>query len=126
MNFSEKLKSLRKEKDLTQTELGKIFNLSKQTISSYENGGSSPDKEMLQEIADFFGVSVDYLLGRTDSKAIGQHGKLKELDENSEVDDILEILHKRPEMKMLFSVTKNATKEDIEKAARIIEALKDK
>ena len=43
--------------------------------------------------------------------------------ENS-IEDILEILHKRPEMKALFSVTKNASKEDVEKAVKIIEALK--
>jgi CHASE3 domain sensor protein len=41
-----------------------------------------------------------------------------------EITEILEQLHKRPEMKMLFSVSKNATKEDIEKAVKIIEALK--
>lgn len=42
-----------------------------------------------------------------------------------ELQELLETLHKRPEMKTLFSVTKNATKEDIEKAVKIIEALKD-
>lgn len=44
---------------------------------------------------------------------------------DSEVTDLLDTLHKRPELKMLFSTSKNATKEDIEKAIRIIDALKD-
>jgi len=44
---------------------------------------------------------------------------------NSDVGEILEAFHKRPEMKALFSITKNATKADIEKAMKIIEALKD-
>lgn len=44
---------------------------------------------------------------------------------STEVEDLLETLHKRPEMRTLFSVTKNATKEDIEKAVKIIEALKE-
>ena len=113
----------RKEKGLTQAELGKYFNLSKQTISSYENGGSSPDKDTLQRLADFFSVSVDYLLGRTDSREAPQYDKIK--TSADEVTELLETLHKRPEMKMLFSITKNATKEDIEKAVKIIEALKD-
>lgn len=66
MNFSERLRKERKLKGLSQSELGEIFNLSKQTISSYENGGSFPGQEVLKELADFFDVSVDYLLGRTD------------------------------------------------------------
>lgn len=123
MDFAERLKMLRKEKGLTQAELGKYFNLSKQTISSYENGGSSPDKDTLQRLADFFSVSVDYLLGRTDSREAPQYDKIK--TSADEVTELLETLHKRPEMKMLFSITKNATKEDIEKAVKIIEALKD-
>ena len=64
MGFPEKLRKLREEKGLTQTELGKIFSLSKQAISSYENGSSSPSKETLQRMADFFDVTVDYILDR--------------------------------------------------------------
>ena len=71
MTFSVRLRQLREEKNLTQTELGKIFNLSKQTISSYENGGSTPGQETLKRLADFFGVSTDYLLG---------HSSIREFD----------------------------------------------
>lgn len=64
--FAERLRELRLKKDVTQVELGRLLNLSKQTISSYENRGSTPDPETLQRLADYFDVSVDYLLGRTD------------------------------------------------------------
>jgi transcriptional regulator with XRE-family HTH domain len=64
--FPARLRRLREEQGLTQSELGRRFGLSKQAISTYETGGSSPDKETLSRMADFFNVSVDYLLGRTD------------------------------------------------------------
>lgn len=70
MTFGERLKLLRLEKDLTQIELGKQFNLGKTAISLYENNERFPDKETLDKMADFFGCSVDYLLGRTDLKSI--------------------------------------------------------
>lgn len=66
MDFAKRLRELREKKGMSQAELGKIFNLSKQTISSYENGGSTPNHAILKSMADFFGVSLDYLLGRTD------------------------------------------------------------
>lgn len=65
MDFPARFRELRIKKGLSQTELGKLFNLSKQTISSYENGRSSPDPDQLDQFATFFDVSVDYLLGRT-------------------------------------------------------------
>lgn len=65
MSFGKILKTLRNEKGLNQTELGKVINVGKTTISGYENDSSFPDKETLRTIADFFDVSIDYLLGRT-------------------------------------------------------------
>lgn len=68
--FSKILKYLRLEKGLTQTELGKVLNLSQRAISHYESGQRFPDEELLNLIADYFNVSVDYLLGRTKIKNI--------------------------------------------------------
>lgn len=59
-----KIRELRKEKGLTMKALGAIFSLSESTISLYENGKHYPDIETMQKFADFFGVTVDYLLGR--------------------------------------------------------------
>ena len=56
---------LRKEKGLGQKELAKLWNLSIATISNYENDVHAPDLNMLCKIADFYGVTTDYLLGRT-------------------------------------------------------------
>ncbi len=61
--FSETLKSLRKEKNLTQEQLGDVLGVSAQAISRWENGASLPDITMLPAIAAYFEVSADTLLG---------------------------------------------------------------
>jgi len=63
--FGERLKELRKKKHLTQEQLSKAFYLNKSSISRYENGTQTPENELLQSIADYFDVSLDYLMGRT-------------------------------------------------------------
>ncbi|QUH20415.1 helix-turn-helix domain-containing protein [Alkaliphilus sp. B6464] len=65
MNFSERLRSLRKDLNLTQEELAQKLNKTRSTIAGYETERKQPDYETLKFIADFFDVSIDYLLGRT-------------------------------------------------------------
>lgn len=66
--FGKRLKELRSEKNLTQEGLAKIFDLSDRTIGMYEQERREPDIETLNRLAGFFNVTVDYLLGRTDSR----------------------------------------------------------
>jgi transcriptional regulator with XRE-family HTH domain len=66
MEFSQRLRQLREEKGMERQDLANYLNMSYSTIAKYESGVRFPDKETLQKIADFFNVSVDYLLGRTD------------------------------------------------------------
>jgi transcriptional regulator with XRE-family HTH domain len=66
MGFSTRLKEIRREKKLTQEQLGQKVNVTKVSISGYESGNRTPDMETLQKIADVLKVSVDWLLGRTD------------------------------------------------------------
>lgn len=61
-----RLVELRKEKGLTQEELAKALNISRSALSLYEIGKRDPDTETLKKIAEYFNVSIDYLLGRTD------------------------------------------------------------
>lgn len=63
-----KINELRKAKGITLKELGEILNLGESTMSMYENNKRSPDYDTLNAIADYFKVSVDYLLGRSDIK----------------------------------------------------------
>ena len=64
--FGERLRMLRKEKGMTGQELGKVFNVTKTAVSNWENGNRFPDENILKKISDYFNVSIDYLLGRTD------------------------------------------------------------
>ncbi len=65
-----RIKYLREKKDMTQLELAKILNISNTTLSQYESGQRTPSDEIKITIADFFGVSIDYLLGRKDSNYV--------------------------------------------------------
>lgn len=66
MEFGERLYRLRIEQGVYQKQLAAYLHVSVGTISNYENGVHSPDLKALCKIADFFHVSVDYLLGRTE------------------------------------------------------------
>ena len=65
MKYNEIIRGLREDKDLTQSELGKIFNENQITISQYERGTRELSIEMLVLYAKFFNVSADYIIGLT-------------------------------------------------------------
>lgn len=60
--FADRLKQLRIKKGLTQVEFAKKFNISSGTIAMWETGKRTPDVETLKKIANFFDVTLDYLL----------------------------------------------------------------
>lgn len=61
-----RLKELRKSRNITQLKLALDLNMNQNTISRYENGEREAGYSELIMLADYFGVSIDYLLGRTD------------------------------------------------------------
>lgn len=65
--FKERLKDLRLERNISQQELGRIVNMSKMAISHWESGHSEPSIAQLIVLSNFFEVSVDYLIGKTDN-----------------------------------------------------------
>jgi len=65
-----RLKELRKEKGISQLKLAMELNTNQNTISRYETGDREPGINELISLADYFNVSVDYLLGRTDNPDI--------------------------------------------------------
>ena len=68
--FSTRLRNLRREKNLSQTGLGKIINLHYTNIGRYEKGISRPSADILKRLADAFGVTTDFLMeGTPDSAA---------------------------------------------------------
>ncbi len=63
-----RLKKLRKKKNISQLKLATDLNMNQNTISRYENLEREADYETLVKFADYFDVSLDYLLGRTEDK----------------------------------------------------------
>ncbi len=111
--FQDVLKRLRLQNGMSQEELGLKIGVGKSAISMYESGAREPSLEILEAIADTFNVDMNTL---TDSK--------KSAEISDELQEYLEELKNREEMRMLFSLAKGATKEDVEQAVKIIEALK--
>ena len=62
------IRSLRKEKHISQTLLSTELEVSQETISAYENGKHYPSAKSLIKLRDLFGVSIDYILGLTDQR----------------------------------------------------------
>ncbi len=67
MKTAERIRSLREDKDLTQTFIANLLNTSQTVYSRYERNERSLPIEMLYELCDFYNVSADYILGRTDN-----------------------------------------------------------
>ena len=84
-----RLKEIRKEKQLSQKEIAKEMSISEKTLSRWENGESQIKPEKAQQLAKYFGVSVGYLLGYEEAKTL--ENILKDAEEYLEMteDDLL-------------------------------------
>ena len=78
--FGEQLKQLRKEKKVSQKALADALFISQQAIAKWESDKSSPNPETVRKLADYFGVSTDYLLGRTDTPKKNATPKVSDAD----------------------------------------------
>lgn len=91
MTTGEKIRQLRKDNKITQTELGKILNVEKSTISMYENNNTQPPSQTLALIAKYFNVTTDYLLGNeTPAKFKPQLTDKDKKDIAKQVEDMLD------------------------------------
>ncbi|MBR2916621.1 MAG: helix-turn-helix transcriptional regulator [Clostridia bacterium] len=111
------LKELRLERGLTQEEVGKIIGVQKAAIQKYEKGDiENMKRSSLIKLSEFYGVPVAYLMGHKDIEG-------KSSVEDKQLSEYLELLKSRPELKMLFNLTKDATREEVIKAVKIIETI---
>lgn len=101
MNFGARLRALRMEKNLTQEDLGKILKVGKASISGYENETRQPDNESLVTLANYFGVTVDYLLGNKSTPKWADKNDIIELHDflNSNAGMAFEGVNLSPEQK---------------------------
>lgn len=67
-----RIRNLREDKDMTQSQMGKILSCSQRVYSNYERGDIDIPTATLSKIADFHKVSVDYLLGRTNNPLLNK------------------------------------------------------
>lgn len=67
-----RIRNLREDMDMMQTDMAKNLFISQRTYSYYESGGHDIPTEVLVRLADFYDVSVDYLLNRTDKREINR------------------------------------------------------
>ncbi|NLA77453.1 MAG: helix-turn-helix transcriptional regulator [Clostridiales bacterium] len=65
-----RIRDLREDHDLTQTAIAKILKMSQTGYSKYETGENDIPTQILIKLADYYGVSVDYILNRTDKKEL--------------------------------------------------------
>lgn len=83
--LAERLKQIRIEKGKVQSEISEMLGINKSTYSQYENGKRTPKPETLQKIADFYSVTVDYLLGSDMDKIDLIIQKVKELTDSNKL-----------------------------------------
>ena len=126
MNFSERLKALRKEFNLTQEALAEKLNITKANVSKYETERVEPNIESLKFLAEFFDVSTDYLLGRTDERKSSAPAKpeLSKKDKQ-DIDEYLKDLENSVEGLMfdgqpISDEDKHLLLEQIERTAELI------
>lgn len=114
----ERILELCKDKGIKPGRLCNDLGLSRGLMTDLKMGRKKGlSAETADKIASYFGVSVGYLLG-TEQK------EKPLINDDEELTEYLEMLRSRPECRMLFSLTKDATKADVEKAVAIIEALR--
>lgn len=103
--FGDRIKKLREENNISQLELSEVLGISQQALSKWENGKTQPDNDSLIKLANFFRVSIDYLLGISESKKV-----------DKPYDNELE--------KVLFSKAKDLTDEEKKAVIGVINAIK--
>lgn len=95
--IGEILRVLRDEKGLTLKQMGEILGVSHMTYQRYEKNDTDVSTDMLVKLADFYGVSADYLLGRTDIKAMAGTSPAEQLDVTAAEQEIIRRYTEFPE-----------------------------
>lgn len=125
MDFSSRLKKLRKESGYTQQELAKKVGVKRATIAGYETKGKEPNYTTLKELAAIFDCSTDYLLGRVAKK--NPQAKLRqliptktlELLDEEDIQFLIE-LSQDEQRQVLLRESRNLTNQDLVKIIKII------
>lgn len=119
-SFASVFKDLRTKSGLTQQEMADKLQISRSSIGMYESGEREPSFELLEAIADFFNVDMNYLLGKKElSEHIPQAYYL-----NEDARNMAQFMYDNPEYKVLFDASRKISKEDIETVKAIMDKFK--
>ena len=110
-----RIKYLRERNNISQIEFAKKIGVSNTVLSRYESGDRKPDYDTLQMIADFFDVSTDYLLGRTDTASLTSQEK-NEQEFQAFIND--------PELGVWYKELPKSDEEELRKLRTIWEMIK--
>lgn len=116
MPIGKTLLTLRKSNHYTQNQIADRLGISKVTYFRYENDMRSPSHAVIEKLAEIYNVPADYILGIETKTSDDEMQSLMELREE---------LRRSPATRLLFSLTKNATEEDILKVAKTLEVWKN-
>lgn len=118
-NFANVFKDLRVKSGLTQQEMADRLKISRSSIGMYENGEREPSFELLEAIADYFNVDMNYLLGKKElSENIPQGYYL-----NEDAKSMAQFLYENPEYKALFDASRKVKSEDIQFVKEMIDRM---
>jgi len=111
MEIGDKLRSARLQLHLTQKDVANKIGLSHNSVSDWENNKTQPNVDYLGDLCNILAISPDELLG------------INSLNPQDELMELRQQLRQRPEIKKLFSLSKKATKEDIEFVTQMLERM---
>lgn len=121
----EKFNKLLQKKGLTAYKVAKDTGVSRSTLAAWKKNEYTPKLDKLQKLANYLGVSISYLTGESneiDDTQQAPNGYYVD----KETAEYAEMLRTRPNARLLFSATKDISKEDMKKAVEYIEFLKSK
>lgn len=119
-----RINSLLKEKGISKSQFYRDCGITSAAYSQWNTGKTDPKIKTLERIADYLGTTTAFLLGEKEKPATGDGDGQEYVNDDPELTALLERARDDPHLRMLFSVTKNATAKDIEQAIKIIQALK--
>lgn len=115
--FASNLARFMAEKGMKAVDIAQLLNVSKSTVSSWMNAHKTPRMDKIETLASCFGVPKSALI---------ESGGDQLINGDAELTAYLNELQTRPEMRMFFSLAKDATKADVELAVKMLEALREK
>lgn len=130
MKPNEAIVFLREKLEMTQKDLAKAVDINASVMNRIESGERPLRDDEIFKIAKFFNVSIDYLLGNVfyDRSPLmypfSPKAQVKKIDDDPEIAEMLNDIHKDPELRILFKTSKKLKKEDLQTVINLVKAMK--